>query len=129
MDPNDILLVQIFAALGTILGAVLLFAKVVYPTWKRIGKWMNTWEDFMDDWFGTEPRAGRSRTRGVMERLNEIDGELKHNGGSSIKDAVARIETSVNEVVSDSKEIKARLEEGDKRFGQIERRLRKLEEK
>lgn len=129
MDPNQLLIIQIFAALGTVLGAVLLFAKVIYPTAKRISKWMNTWEDFMDDWFGTEPRPGRSRTRGVMERLNEIDGELKHNGGSSIKDAVSRIETSVNEVVSDSKEIKARLEEGDKRFNQIERRLRRLEEK
>lgn len=43
--------------------------------------------------------------------------------------SVSRIETSVNEVVSDSKEIKARLEEGDKKFNQIERRLRKLEEK
>lgn len=129
MDPNQLLTVQIFAAVGTVLGAVILFAKVVYPTVKRISKWMNTWEDFMDDWFGAEPRPGRSRTRGVMERLNEIDGELKHNGGSSIKDAVARIETSVNEVVSDGKEIKARLEDGDKRFDQIEKRLKKLEEK
>jgi hypothetical protein len=129
MDPNQLLIIQIFAALGTVLGAVLLFAKVIYPAAKRISKWMNTWEDFMDDWFGSDPRPGRDKTRGVMERLNEIDGELKHNGGSSIKDAVARIETSVNEVVSDSKEIKARLEEGDKKFGQIERRLRKLEEK
>ena len=129
MDPNQLLAVQIFAAVGTVLGAVLLFAKVIYPAAKRISKWMNTWEDFMDDWFGSDPRPGRDKTRGVMERLNEIDGELKHNGGSSIKDAVARIETSVNEVVSDSKEIKARLEEGDKKFSQIERRLRKLEEK
>lgn len=83
----------------------------------------------MDDWFGTEPRAGRSRTKGVMERLNEIDGELKNNGGSSIKDAVDRIDTQVTEIYSDSKEIKRRLEDGDKKFAQIERRLRKLEEK
>lgn len=128
MDPNDILLVQIFAALGTILGAVLLFAKVIYPMWKRVSKWMNTWEDFMDDWFGSEPRPGRSRTKGVMERLNEIDGELKNNGGSSIKDAVDRIDTQVTEIYSDSKEIKRRLEDGDKKFAQIEKRLRKLEE-
>ena len=130
MEPvESLLIIQIFAAVGTVLGAVLLFAKIIYPTWKRISKWMNTWEDFMDDWFGTEPRAGRSRTKGVMERLNEIDGELKNNGGSSIKDAVDRIDTQVTEIYSDSKEIKRRLEDGDKKFAQIERRLRKLEEK
>lgn len=127
MDPNDILLIQIFAAIGTVLGAVLLFAKVIYPTWKRISKWMNTWEDFMDDWFGIEPRPGRSRTKGVMERLNEIDGELKNNGGSSIKDAVDRIEKDVKELSMDTKGIKKRLEDGDKRFDQIEKRLNNLE--
>jgi hypothetical protein len=127
MDPNDILLIQIFAAIGTVLGAVLLFAKVIYPSWKRISKWMNTWEDFMDDWFGIEPRPGRSRTKGVMERLNEIDGELKNNGGSSIKDAVDRIEKDVKELSMDTKGIKKRLEDGDQRFDQIEKRLNNLE--
>jgi hypothetical protein len=127
MDPNDILLIQIFAAIGTVLGAVLLFAKVIYPMWKRISKWMNTWEDFMDDWFGIEPRPGRSRTKGVMERLNEIDGELKNNGGSSIKDAVDRIEKDVKELSLDTKGIKKRLEDGDQRFDQIEKRLNNLE--
>ena len=126
---ESLLIIQIFAALGTVLGTVLLFGKVIIPFFRRISKWMNTWEDFMDDWFGTEPRPGRSHTRGVMERLNEIDGELKNNGGSSIKDAVDRIDTQVTEIYSDSKEIKRRLEDGDKKFEQIERRLRKLEDK
>lgn len=127
IDPNDLFLIQIFAAVGTILGAVLLFAKIIYPTWKRLSKWMNTWEDFMDDWFGVEPRAGRSRSKGVMERLNEIDGELKNNGGSSIKDAVDRIEKDVKELGLDTKGIKKRLEDGDQRFDQIEKRLTNLE--
>lgn len=81
----------------------------------------------MDDWFGIEPRPGRSRTKGVMERLNEIDGELKNNGGSSIKDAVDRIEKDVKELSMDTKGIKKRLEDGDKRFDQIEKRLNNLE--
>ena len=129
MDPNDLLLVQIFAAVGTIAGAIVLFAKVIYPAFKRVSKWMNTWEDFMDDWFGAEPRPGRDRTKGVMERLNDIDGELKNNGGSSIKDAVDRIEKDVKELAVDTKGIKARLEDGDKRFDRIENRLKRLEEK
>jgi len=81
----------------------------------------------MDDWFGIEPRPGRSRTKGVMERLNEIDGELKNNGGSSIKDAVDRIEKDVKELSMDTKGIKKRLEDGDQRFDQIEKRLNNLE--
>lgn len=127
-NVQDLVWIQIFGAVGTVAGAIFLIAKFVVPTWKRISKWLNTWEDFLDDWFGTEPRAGRSRTKGVMERLNEIDGELKNNGGSSIKDAVDRIDTQVTEIYSDSKEIKRRLEDGDKRFDKIEDRLNKLEE-
>jgi len=30
-----------------------------------------------------------------MERLNRLDGELSHNGGSSMKDAIDRIEKSL----------------------------------
>jgi hypothetical protein len=48
-----------------------------------------------------------------MERLNNIDGELKRNGGKSIKDTVTRIEK--------------RLIEGDKKFNDIYSRLEALE--
>ncbi len=34
----------------------------------------------------------RSFVPGVMERLNRLDGELSNNGGSSVKDAIERIE-------------------------------------
>ena len=81
----------------------------------------------MDDWAGEEARPGRDRVPGVMERLNEIDGQLKNNGGSSVKDSVDRIETNVNEISSVQREIKNRLEQGDKRFEKIEKRLTDLE--
>ena len=82
----------------------------------------------MDDWSGEEARPGRDRVPGVMERLNDIDGELKRNGGSSIKDSVDRIETNVNEISQTQKGIKDRLEKGDERFQKIENRLDKLED-
>lgn len=126
---QDLLWIQIAGAVVTVSTAIFLIAKFIVPTFKRIKKWLTTWEDFMDDWFGIEPRAGRDKTPGVMERLNEIDGALKNNGGTSIKDAVDRIDTQVNEILSDSKEIKRRLEDGDQRFDQIERRLKKLEDR
>lgn len=50
---------------------------------------------FRRDWDGEEEVPGRSRVPGVMERLNRLDGELSHNGGSSLKDAVARTENIV----------------------------------
>lgn len=67
----------------------------------------------MIDWAGEPARAGRDATPGVMERLNNIDGALKNNGGTSIKDAVDRIEK--------------RLEEGDIRFDNISSRLEEIE--
>jgi hypothetical protein len=39
-----------------------------------------------------EASPGRARVPGVMERLNRLDGELSNNGGSSVKDAIERIE-------------------------------------
>ena len=104
------------------------YFKIIVPFGSRIKKWITTWEGFMDDWSGEEARPGRDRVPGVMERLNDIDGELKRNGGSSIKDSVDRIETNVNEISETQKGIKDRLEQGDKRFNKIEERLGNLED-
>jgi hypothetical protein len=128
-NVQDLLWIQIFGAVGTVAGAIFLIAKFVVPALKRISKWMNTWENFMDDWFGEEGRPGVKKRAGVMERLATLDHELKPNGGGSIKDAVNRIESDVKELSSDTKGIKKRLEDGDKRFDQIEDRLNKLEDK
>ena len=123
----EITILEIFGSLGIIATALVAVFKIILPFSKRIKKWIGTWESFMDDWAGEEARPGRDRVPGVMERLNDIDGELKNNGGSSIKDAVDRIEKNVNTLATDSKEIKKRLEEGDKKFNQIEKRLSNLE--
>lgn len=66
----------------------------------------------MRDWSGEEARPGRSRVPGVMERLNSIDGELKNNGGSSVKDAVDRIENKISTIDN-------RLADGDKKFDDL----------
>jgi hypothetical protein len=88
---------------------------VIRPFFKRINFWIITWEQFMVDWAGTPAREGRDAIPGVMERLNNIDGELKRNGGKSIKDTVNRIEK--------------RLIEGDKKFSNLEQRVFVLEER
>lgn len=67
----------------------------------------------MVDWAGEEAREGRDATPGVMERLNNIDGELKRNGGSSLKDSVDRIHD--------------RLDEGNKQFAKFDKRIFQIE--
>lgn len=110
-------------------GGIAGYVKVIRPIAGRFKKWMTTWESFLEDWAGEEARPGRDRVPGVMERLNDIDGELKRNGGNSIKDSVERIELNMKDLSLDTKEIGQRLIEGDEKFMNIENRLDNLEDK
>lgn len=123
----EITIVDIFTSLGIVATALVAIFKIIIPFSKKIKDWITNWEAFMEDWSGQDARPGRDRVPGVMERLNDIDGELKNNGGSSVKDAVERIEKDVKGLSLDTKSIKARLEAGDKRFDRIEKRLDNLE--
>jgi hypothetical protein len=67
-----------FAALS------LMFAKLI--------KLFKTWFHFVDDWNGTEDRAG------VKERLDFIESELRPNHGSSIKDQISRLGARQTEI-------------------------------
>lgn len=120
-------MVDLIISAGVIATALVAIFKIIIPFSKKIKNWIDNWEAFMDDWSGQDARPGRDRVPGVMERLNDIDGELKNNGGSSVKDAVDRIEKDVKGLSLDTKSIKARLEAGDKRFDRIEKRLDNLE--
>ncbi|GAA5048138.1 hypothetical protein HNP84_000235 [Thermocatellispora tengchongensis] len=75
----------------------------------RIGRYL--WrlfqgiDDFLDDWRGEPPRPGVPARPGVMERLERVEQEVvavRHevttNDGSSLKDAVKRVETKLGEV-------------------------------
>lgn len=87
--------------------------KVVSPVVRKTRSLLSSLDRFTRDWFGEDAEPGRDKVPGVMERLNRIDGELKHNGGSSMKDSQRRIENKL-------KEIDARLIDGDKRMTRIE---------
>ncbi|MFE7634449.1 hypothetical protein ACFU7Z_10550 [Kitasatospora sp. NPDC057518] len=56
-------------------------------------------EDFVDDWTGTDDRPGVPGRPGVMTRLStieqqlvEVQHELHPNSGSSLRDAVDRVD-------------------------------------
>ncbi len=104
------------AAIVAIGSALLMLWRLVKPLCDRVHDAMDAWEKFMRDWAGEPAAPGRSAVPGVMERLNRIDGELKRNGGSSMKDALNRVEKKLDQ-------IDGRLEDGNKRFEEIEAQL------
>ena len=65
---------------------------VIAPSVRKIRSMMEWLEKFRRDWEGEPGGPGRDPVPSVMERLNRLDGELSHNGGSSMKDAIDRIE-------------------------------------
>lgn len=101
--------------IAVVLGAVFAVTQLLKPLIKRITFWITTWEQFITDWAGDAAREGRDAIPGVMERLNNIDGELKRNGGKSIKDTVNRIEK--------------RMIDGDKKFAELSKRISDIEDK
>lgn len=90
--------------------------KIFAPLFKKTKHLLDSLSRFTTDWFGEDEAPGRDKVPGVMERLNNIDGELKHNGGSTMKDAIRRVEKKLNEIDS-------RLLDGDKRMSSIEEKL------
>ena len=68
---------------------------VIAPSIRKIRSMMEWLEKFRRDWEGEPGGPGRDPVPGVMERLNRLDGELSNNGGSSVKDAIERIEKAL----------------------------------
>ena len=84
--------------IGAVAGAIAAVVAVIAVPIKKV-KIFFTWLDkFRRDWEGEEAEPGRDRVPGVMERLNRLDGELSNNGGSSLKDAVQRIEFKLDKM-------------------------------
>jgi hypothetical protein len=104
------------AAVVAVGSALVMLWKLVKPICDRVHKFMDAWDAFLRDWAGEPASPGRSAVPGVMERLNRIDGELKRNGGSSMKDTLNRVEKKLEQ-------IDARLEDGNKRFNSIEEKI------
>jgi hypothetical protein len=77
---------------GAMASAIVSVYFVTAPSVKRIRSMMEWLERFRRDWEGEPGGPGRDSVPGVMERLNRLDGELSNNGGTSVKDAIDRIE-------------------------------------
>ena len=89
---------DIIITIGAVAGAVAAVVAVVAVPIKKVKIFFNWLDKFRRDWEGEEAEPGRDRVPGVMERLNRLDGELSNNGGSSLKDAVQRIEFKLDKL-------------------------------
>lgn len=82
----ETLLFWVGAITATIAFVGLIHRTFFVPLYKKI-KWH---EDFRKLWDGVEATDTMKEIPGVVKRLNRIDGELKSNGGSTMKDIVDR---------------------------------------
>lgn len=88
-----LLVAAVVTALGT--GWKVLYDRV-NPVYRKV-------DNFLDDWNGQPERPGVPRQSGVMERLSQ----LEHNGGSSMKDQLARVEKALNTHIEKSDQVMA----------------------
>lgn len=81
-----------FATIGIVAGALISLGVLLSPFYKKLKRWGLWMERFMRDWEGEEASPGRDAVPGVMQRLNNMDGELSQNGGfTTVKDRVDRL--------------------------------------
>lgn len=92
------------SVLGIISTAAGLVTLLFIPTIRRRIDRRHALDRFLRDWAGEDEVPGRDRVPGVMERLNRLDGELKRNGGSTMKDAVYRIEETATKLATTQEE-------------------------
>jgi hypothetical protein len=98
-------------------GAVGIVWSLLRPLARKTRALMDALDLFTTDWFGEKARPGHKAVPGVMDRLQTLENELTHNGGTSMKDALKRVEDKINQ-------IDVRLEDGNKRFDEIEKRVK-----
>ena len=81
-----------FMTIGIVTGALISLGVLLNPFYKKLKRWGLWMERFMRDWEGEEESPGRDAVPGVMQRLNNMDGELSKNGGfTTVKDRVDRL--------------------------------------
>jgi hypothetical protein len=86
----------LIGAAASAIGAIAFF-------FTKIFKLFGTWFTFIQDWYGTDDKPGvNERLNHGAERFEYIEGELRiikeelfNNHGSSLRDAIDRIEAAV----------------------------------
>ncbi|HEY9416161.1 MAG TPA: hypothetical protein VIQ30_15475 [Pseudonocardia sp.] len=88
---------QTWTAAGVILGVLVTALVLAGMIGRPLRKLARQNDEFREDWYGTPARPGRHAVPGVPERLSLIEKELKPNSGSSLRDAIGRLETRLED--------------------------------
>ncbi len=88
MDPAT--LATIAGAVAAVVGTGLLLGRVIGRPLRKLSR---DNDEFREDWYGQGARSGVEARPGVMERLHGIEKELRPNGGSTLRDAIIRLES------------------------------------
>lgn len=102
MDGTGVPALDAVLVWGSVVTAVVGVLAALWRAARRARRVAHRVEEFIDDWQGVPPRAGVEGRPGVMQRLADIEhrveaiaAEVRPNGGSSLRDAVSRVEASV----------------------------------
>jgi hypothetical protein len=95
---------------------------VFWPIWRETQDLFVWWRKFQRDWDGEDAEPGRARVPGVMERLNQMDGQLQRNGGESLKDKVCDTHRLAQHLSDRMVEVESRQKEIADRVVHIEYR-------
>lgn len=113
-----------FTTLGIVAGALISIGVLLSPLYKKTKRFMQWMDRFMRDWEGEEASPGRDAVPGVMQRLNNMDGELSQNGGyTTVKDRVDRLYDNQARVMSNQDTILEAFVEMGERLIAIEKCL------
>ncbi|MEV0156868.1 hypothetical protein AB0H57_24495 [Micromonospora sp. NPDC050686] len=83
---------QQWAGAGVVLGVLLTALTLAVMVGKPLRRLARQNDEFREDWYGRPARPGRVAVPGVPERLALIEKELKPNSGSTLRDAIGRLE-------------------------------------
>ena len=88
---------QTWIAAGIILGVVSTALVLGGMVGRPLRKLARQNDEFREDWYGVAARPGRDAVPGVPERLSLIEKELKPNSGSTLRDAIGRLEARLED--------------------------------
>lgn len=82
----------VWASIGAFLGMVVTAVTAFTMIGRPVRKMMVGWRLMMEDWHGEADRPGVPGRPGIMVRMASFDHELRTNTGSTLRDAIKRIE-------------------------------------
>lgn len=91
---RDVTLQTIFVWAFFLLAVATLASKVI----KKVKGLTDKVNDFLDDWAGRPARPGVPRSPGLLERLTNLEEQLRPNNGGSLHDKVTKLSEEVTAI-------------------------------